>query len=409
MKRNLSLWLSVAATGLLAFALAPVIAQEAASAANMGKIHGKVINPTGQPQGSGSVSLSTDGGLTLKYTFPVSDTGEFSGEAPQGTYMEIYRDKDTPAGKMVDSIRGVKITAGQDTEQDVDMTRQEYVDKMSPEEKKQLEELKKQNADALKQNSVINALNADLKVVSQDKHDIDTATATATQELSASGSKPAPADVTAKTAEIKTAKYTDIIAMMKKDTDVKPDEALLWVNLGFGQAGLKQYDDALAAYKKAFDLESAAKKPRPSVIGLAEAGEGEVYARTGKVPDANAAYDAAAKADPGNAMLHLRNQAVIFFQENNGPAQVAAADEAIKADPNPADPGLAILYYIKGAGLVGNATPDPKNPARMILPPDCSAAYHKYLELQPNGPYAADVISILQAGGEKVSVAPKSK
>jgi tetratricopeptide (TPR) repeat protein len=405
MKRNFSVRLGLAATGLLALVIGPVNAQQAA---NTGKIHGRVINPTGQPQGQGTVSLSTDGGNTLKYTFPVTETGDYSGEAPQGTYMVIYRANETPAGKMVDSIRGVKITAGGDTAQDIDMTRQEYVDKLSPEEKKQLEELKKQNSEALKANAVINALNADLKAVNQDKHDVDTATATATQALGASASR---SDINAKTDEIKTAKYTDIETLMKKDTGIKPEEALLWVNLGFGQSGLKQYDDAVVSYKKAIDLESAAKKPRPSVIALADAGMGEIYARQGNVQGANASYDAAAKADPPNALLHLRNEAVIFFQENNAQAQIAAADEAIKSDANQSDPNLAILYYIKGQGLIQSAQVDPKT-NRIVLPPDCTAAYQKYLDLAPSGPYAAEVAGILQQAGEKVSAsykAPKTK
>jgi tetratricopeptide (TPR) repeat protein len=410
MKRNLSVWLGMAVTGLLAWALVPVSAQQApaAEAANTGKIHGKVINPTGQPQGTGSVSLSTDGGVTLKYTFPVSETGEFSGEAPAGTYMLVYRAPDTPAGKDVDELRGVKIVAGQDLEQNDDMSRQEYIDKMSPDEKKQLEDLKKSNAEALKANVLINQLNADLKVVGQDKHDIDNANAAATQQLGATASK---SDIATKANEIKTAKYTDIESLMTKDTGVKPDEALLWVNLGYGQAGLKKYDDAATSYKKAVDLESAAKKPRPGVLGLAEAGLGEIYARQGKVPEANAAYDAAAKADPTNALLHLRNEAVIFFQQNNAQAQVAAADEAIKSDSNQSDPNLAVLYYIKGQGLVQNATVDPKT-QRIVLPPDCTAAYQKYLDLAPSGPYAEEVAGILQQAGEKVSSsykAPKSK
>jgi tetratricopeptide (TPR) repeat protein len=409
MKRTLSVWLGMVAAGVLALSLAPAPAQApapaapAAAAGATGKIHGKVINPTGQPQGSGTVSLSTDGGVTLKYSFPVSETGEFTGEAPVGTYTLVYRAPDTPAGKMVDSIRGVKITGGEDLAQDDDMSRQEYIDKMSPEEKKQLEDLRKANSEALKANAVINQLNADLKVVNSDKHDIDTASAAATQQLGATASK---SDIATKTAEIKTTKYTDIETLMTKDTGVKSDEALLWVNLGYGQAGLKKYDDAITSYKKAIDLENAAKKQRPGVVGLAEAGLGEVYARTGKVQDANTAYDAAAKADPANAALHLRNEAVIFFQENNSSAQVAAADEAIKVDPN-----SAILYYIKGQGLVQNATIDPKT-QRIVLPPDCSAAYQKYLELAPTGPYAEEVAGILQQAGEKVSSsykAPKSK
>ncbi len=147
------------------------------------------------------------------------------------------------------------------------------------------------------------------------------------------------------------------------------------------------------------------------MIGLAQAGLGEIYARTGKIPEANAAYDAAAKADPSNALLHLRNEAVIFFQENNSAAQVAAADEAIKSDANQSDPNLAILYYIKGQGLVQNATVDPKT-NRIVLPPDCTAAYQRYLDLAPSGPYATEVAGILQQAGEKVSSsykAPKSK
>jgi tetratricopeptide (TPR) repeat protein len=397
MKRTLSIWLGLAAAALLALALAPGHAQQT-PAANTGKIHGRVINPTGQPQGGGMVSLSTDGGLTLKYTFPVDESGNYTGEAPQGTYMVVYRAADTPAGKMVDSIRGVKIVAGQDTSQDVDMSRQEYIDKMTPEEKKQLEELKKANADALKANVLINQLNADLKVVNQDKKDIDNATTLAAAAL---GGTPSKIDLANKIAEIRTAKYTDIVSIATKDTGLKPDEALLWNQLGYGQAGLKQYDDAITSYKKAVDLETAAKKPRMPVIGQAQAGLGECYARTGKVPEANAAFDAAAKADPGNAQLYLKNQAIIFFQEGNSTAQAAAADEAIKADPNPNDPNLAILYYVKGQGLIMNATQDPKTKL-YILPPGCAEAYEKYLQLAPKGPFAADAAGILQQAGIKV-------
>jgi len=393
MKRTFSLWLGLtAAACLLVLALPPAQAQSQ-PAEKMGKIHGRVINPTGQPQGGGTVSLSTDGGVTLKYSFPVDSTGAFSGEAPAGTYMLVYRAADTPAGKMVDSIRGIKIVVGVDLAQDDDMSRQEYIDQMTPDEKKQLEDLKKANSEALKANSLINQLNADLKIVAQDKKDVNDATATATQALGASASK---ADIIAKADEIKTAKYTDIQSLMTKDTALKPDEALLWNSLGFAQAGLKDYDDAIATYKKAIDIETASKKPRLPVIAVAQAGLGEVYARTGKIPEANAAYDAAVKADPTTAALNLRNEAVIFYQENNGPAQVAAADEAIKIDPN-----QAILYYIKGQGLVQNATVDPKNPAKIVLPPDCTAAYQKYLELAPTGPYAGEVASILQQAGIK--------
>src|SRR5579864_7678730 len=116
MKRIFSNWLSLPAlAGLLAFALSPAFAQQAGGPAEpMGKIHGHIINPTGQAQGGGTVSLSTDGGTTSKYTFPVADDGSFAGEAAAGTYALIYRAANTPKGQMVDEIKNVKIEAGQD-------------------------------------------------------------------------------------------------------------------------------------------------------------------------------------------------------------------------------------------------------------------------------------------------------
>ena len=166
MKRTLLLGL-----GLLSVALMPALAQ--APAAPMGKIHGHVTNPTGEPQGSGAVSLSTDGGNTLKFTFPVASNGDFSGQAAPGTYMIVYRANDTPPGKMVDFIRGIKVVADQDTLQDIDMSRPEFIKSLPAEQQKQLEDLKKQNSEAMKANQVINALNSDLRVVNQDIKDAE--------------------------------------------------------------------------------------------------------------------------------------------------------------------------------------------------------------------------------------------
>ncbi len=396
MRRNLSLWL-----GLLAFAVLPAIAQ--APTGPTGKIHGHVTNPTGEPQGGGTVSLSTDGGATLKFTFSVGADGNYSGEAAPGAYSAIYRAADTPVGKMVDMYRGVKIVEGQDVVQDVDMSRAEFIDKMPADQKKALEDIKKQNAEAIKANQVINTLNADLKVVNQDIKDAEGARALAATELGASAARDA---IEAKATEIRTAKYTEIDNLMTKDTAVMPDQSILWTNLARADLGLKKYDDADINYRKALALETNAKKPKPEVIGVANAGLGEVYARQGKVAEANAAFDAAAKADPTRASFHLRNEAVIFFQERNADAQVAAANAALVVDPN-----QAILYYIKGQGLIQQATIDPTT-KRIVLPPDCTEAYQKYLALAPTGPYAGEVKGILDQAGEKINSnykAPKSK
>jgi tetratricopeptide (TPR) repeat protein len=402
MKRTISLWL-----GLLAFAFLPAFAQTPAATAaasapkgSTGKIHGHVINPTGASQTNGTVSLSTDGGHTSKYTFPVSSTGEYAGDAAPGTYTLVFRQPDTPSDKMIDSIDSVKIVAGQDLLQDDDMSRKAFVDKLPAEQQKQLEEYKKKNSEAMKANEVIKNINADIRVAMQDFTDASNARNTAIQTLGATASK---ADLDAKEKEIEAAKYGEVETLMLKDTAARPDATTLWVQLGQAQAGLaraqndpKKYDEAEAAYKKALEEEAASKKPNPQVQGAANAGLGEIHARTGKVAEASAAYDAAAKANPSSAEIYLKNEAVIFYQMNNAEAQVAAADKAIQVDPN-----QPILYYLKGQGLVQNATIDAKT-QRIVLPPGCADAFQKYLELAPTGPYAADAKGILEQAGEKL-------
>jgi len=407
MKRNLSLSTGLLGAGLLACALLPALAQTPAQtpapAGTTGKVHGHVTNPTGAPQAVGSVSLSTDGGRTSKYTFPVSASGDYTGDVAPGTYTVVFRQPDTPPDKMVDSFDNVKVLAGQDTAQDIDMSRKAFIDKLPPEQQKQLEELRKHNSEAMKANEVIKALNADLKITTQDIKDADAAHATAVQTLGAGAAK---ADIDAKELEIKTAKYTEIETLMLKDTGLKPDASILWAQLGQAQVGLKKYDDAAATFKKTIELESAAKAPKPQILGLANSGLGEVYARTGKIQEANDAYDAAAKINPTQAGFYLKNEAVIFFQTNQGDAQVAAADKAIAVDPN-----SAVLYYLKGNGLVQKTTMDPKT-NKLVAPPGCMEAYQKYLQLAPDGPYAAEVKGILQGFNQTVDTsykAPKKK
>ena len=402
MKRNLSLWL-----GVLAFSLVPSLAQQQPAApANvpMGKVHGHLINPTGAPQNGGAVNFlqitraASGPGLAPQTedrgTFKVSDQGEYTGEVPAGNYIVIYRSEGMAADKQADRLDNVVVAPNGDTAVDFDMSRQEYIDKLPPEEKKQLEDIRQKNSAALKANEVIKGLNADLKTVTQDVHDADAATAAAEQQLGASAAK---ADIASKANEIRTSKYTEIESLMTKDTTAKPDASVLWAQLGLAQNGLKKYDDALVSYKKALDIDLASKKPNPAIQGMANAGMGEAYARTGKVAEANAAYDAAVKANPAQGAFYLRNEAVIFFQQGNQDAQVAAADEAIKLDPND-----ALLYYLKGQGLVSKATIDPKT-NRIVLPPDCAEAYQKYLELAPAGPYAADAKGILDQAGQKIT------
>ncbi len=345
-----------------------------------GKIHGRVIGPDGSATMSGTVSLSTNGGITPIYSYPVNSDGNFSGIAAPGKYTMVFRAPSTPANRVIDAIDGIKITAGQDLQQDDDMSRKAFLDKLTSAQKEQIEQVKKRNETLMKDNAVIKNINADIKVVAQDFSDA----------------------IVAKDEATKVAKYSDAENLMLKDTAAKPDASTLWMQLGQAQAGLgtaqndpKKYDEAIISLKKALDMEAAANKPNGGIQGSAYASLGEIYARTGKVADANATFDAAAKADPARAPIYFKNEAVIFLQVGNTDAQAAAADEAIKADPK-----MAVAYYLKAQGLVVKATVDPKTHA-FIAPPGCIDAYQMYLQLAPVGVYANDVKAILASFNQK--------
>jgi tetratricopeptide (TPR) repeat protein len=196
-----------------------------------GKIHGRVSDPAGMAETSGTVSLY-EGGMaspnaTPKYTFDVDANGDYKGDVAPGSYTLAYRQPNTPKDKVVDQIDNIKVVVGQDTEGNDDMSRADYISKLSPEERKALEEAKAKNAAILKENSQIKNLNGDL----------------------------------AKSRSDRAAKnFSDAAALMQKDVTAKPDEPLLWVELGEAQLGMKQYGDAETSLQKGIQLERPAMR-----------------------------------------------------------------------------------------------------------------------------------------------------
>ncbi len=153
------------------------------------------------------------------------------------------------------------------------MSRKEYLDKLSPEAKKQIEEIKKTNAAVMQQNAVIKNINTDIKTVIQDFSDA----------------------IAAKDLAVKIAKYQDAETIMLRDTAAKPDASTLWAQLGQAQAGLgccaKRHHEIRRSDRQleespGYGGRSQKAEWRHSRLGRAALGE--IYARTGKVPDANA-------------------------------------------------------------------------------------------------------------------------
>jgi tetratricopeptide (TPR) repeat protein len=354
MRSKLNIWLA-----LVVLSLVPALAGAQDTTA---KIHGHAQDPANAPIANAQVILSTDGKTPL-FTFNTDANGDYKGEGikPGDYFVTLF----SAPGKAIDRPdKEVKFTTGTDTLQDFDLSRADYVNKLSPEAKKALEEAKTKNAEINKENQSVGKLNDLLK-----------------QARAANQAK----------------KYDEAATLMQQGTTIKPDAAVLWLELGIAQTGLKKWDDATTSLKKALDLDTSSKKPNPEIQAADNNALGEVYANSNKIPDATASYDAAAKLQPANAAMYYTNETIVLSRTGQTDATIAAADKAIAADPS-----KPIPYYLKGQALIQKATVDPKT-QKIVAPPGTAEAYNKYLELAPNGPMAPEAKSVLAEIGEKVS------
>lgn len=354
-------------------------------------VHGHVNNAIGGPVTAGEVRFTQDRSSEEKarkylYTFQIDAKGDYkgSGIAP-GTYLVVVFQQD----KSVDYSDNVAFAAGEDHLLNFDMTRKEYLDKMTPEEKKQLEEYKKKNAEATAANQKVANLNTLL---------------------------------TQARADTKAGNFDPAITAMQQATAQKPDEGILWVALGDAQLGSAdaaaraakaagkpvdptiqaKFADAAASYKKAADANAASKKPNPETAAAAYNQLGQALAKGGDGKAASEAYEEAAKALPANAGMYYYNEAATLYNAGKLEEAAAAADKAIAADPKRAD-----AYYIKAQSLIPKATVDPKT-QKIVAPPGCVEAYQQYLELVPEGPRSDEVKGILAGIGAEVKSSYKA-
>ncbi len=247
------------------------------------------------------------------------------------------------------------------------------------------------------------------------------------------------ADLKAASTALQEKRYADAEAAMLRVTAERPDLVLPWVQLGTAQIGLKKYSEAEVSFNNALgnnpgpikeaqtgggfyqaDAKPGAVAPTatrasnpsvgavitkqnltPDVRGAALSGIGEVYIRTSRIPEGQAAFDQAAKENPAQAAFYLRNETILFLQTGHAAEQVEAAGKALALDPKRAD-----LYFFKGQGLAAQATIDPKT-QKLILPAGCADALQKYLDLDPSGQYSTDAKGMLAAAGVAVKAGKK--
>ena len=377
---------SALAAALLVILAMAYPARSTAQATGAASIHGHVTNPAGMALNKGEVRLSTDRSADAKdrkypYKFPIDPNGDYKGTgiAPGNYVVFVFQDD-----KSLDYNESVPLANGDDKVVNFDMSRPDYLAKMSPEDRKVLEEYKKKNAEVVAANSKVQNLNALL---------------------------------TQARADNKAGNYDAAITAMQQATATKPDEGILWITLGDAQLGsadaaakaaksagtsptdpaiTQKYEAAAASYKKGVELNATSKKPSPEAAAAGYNQLGQTYAKMGNAKDSADAYEMAAKAMPANASMYYFNEAATLYNAGKLPEAEVAADKAIAADPKKAE-----AYYIKGQSLIPQATVDPKT-QKVVAPPGTVEAYQTYLELAPDGPHAADVKGILEGIGAQV-------
>lgn len=165
------------------------------------------------------------------------------------------------------------------------------------------------------------------------------------------------------------AKFNEMIAKL-------PTCGECYYNLGTLYTKKQQYTEAEAAFKKTIEINPNA---------------GDAYTGLANIYNAQKKFELAAEASAKAAQLStgagggnaeaLYNQGVILFNGQKFPEAKAQFESTVKADPT-----FAPAYYQLGMTSLN-----------LGQIPDAVAALEKYLQLDPNGPKAAEVKTALPA------------
>ncbi|MBZ2186529.1 MAG: tetratricopeptide repeat protein [Bryobacter sp.] len=368
--RNLLGWSSVLAL-FLGFAANPAFSQT-------GALEGKVIGPDGKPVGKdAALILITRTDIKGNYKVKTNKKGEFfHAGLPLGTY-DVSCEVD---GKVVDSVKGVRMRLGDPVPVNFDLAQmaarqaamqkaaetgqvtQEMARDMSPEQKAALEKQAKERAEAMKKNKELNdAFNGGMEAMKVNNF----------QGAVESFEKAATLDANQHVIYGQLAEAYGQLAKTK--TGAEKEE----IN-----------NKSLGAFKKAIELKGD-DAAYYNNYGLA-------LARSGKFPEAQESLNKAAQLDPAGAGRYFYNLGALLVNAGQNEPAGEAFRKAIEADPNYAD-----AHYQMGIYLTGKAQVDTKT-GKMTFPEGTQASFEKYLALKPDGPFAASAKGMIETMGGTV-------
>lgn len=192
---------------------------------------------------------------------------------------------------------------------------------------------------------------------------------------------------------------------MVNEKDTK-NHAIILANLGQAYSLSGQYDQAIAAYQKAVTFNPEA--PTYLNLSLAQvnlaAQTTDPAAANQQVTAAGASCDKAASLDPTSTTKCWKNIAIVLTNKGDFKDAVAPLQKVTQLDPKDAQ-----AWYLLGTANVGLIDSKQEgNKMTYIIPPGTADDFQKCIDIDPNGPYAAQAKQNLDAlsamsGGENLS------
>lgn len=177
--------------------------------------------------------------------------------------------------------------------------------------------------------------------------------------------------------------YDDAIANFSKAAEIDSSQAVIFSQMASAYEGAAKAKPADAADLRGKEIESWKK-----AIALDGTNGGYynnmalAYGSLKDIPNTQASIDKAAELDPAGAGKYYFNLGALLTNSGQTDAACVAFKKAIDADATYAD-----AHYQYGICLVSKAQVNPKT-GKVVPPPGTIEAFQKYLELKPDGPNA---------------------
>jgi tetratricopeptide (TPR) repeat protein len=198
-----------------------------------------------------------------------------------------------------------------------------------------------------------------------------------------------------------------------KDTK---NHAIILSDLGVAYSDSGKYDDAVASYQKAIELNPQAGyyNGLSSSLANSAAAQTDPAAVSSKITEAGAACDKASALqtppNPGDTARCWKNIGIVLSNKGDLKEAIAPLLKATQSDPKDAQG-----WYLLGSAYTGTIDSKQEGDKMIyVIPPGTADAYQKCVDADPNGPLAAQCKTMLDSlasmsGGVSTMVGERKK